>query len=116
MCEARVPVLGILAFRICGFRILPSESLALKSVCGEFECRVLPVFEIPALTIYNKRGRYTQVPTPTHQKTAKFAYLTGAKHINFGHSHFPQKIPPNRQEWGPQLPGPRVSVEILRKH
>ena len=56
MCEARVPVLGILAFRICGFRILPSESLALKSVCGEFECRVLPVFEIPALTIYNRRA------------------------------------------------------------
>ena len=59
MCEARVPVLGILALRICGFRILPSESLALKSVCGEFECRVLPVFEIPALTIYNRRGRYS---------------------------------------------------------
>ena len=56
MCEARVPVLGILAFRIYGFRILPSESLALKSVCGEFECRVLPVFEIPALTIYNRRA------------------------------------------------------------
>ena len=56
MCEARVPVLGILAFRICGFRILPSDSLALKSVCGEFECRVLPVFEIPALTIYNRRA------------------------------------------------------------
>ena len=56
MCEARVPVLGILAFRICGFRILPSESLALKSVCGEFECRALPVFEIPALTISNRRA------------------------------------------------------------
>ena len=24
--------------------------------CGEFECRVLPVFEIPALTIYNRRA------------------------------------------------------------
>ena len=46
--------------------------------------------------------------------------VTPAQHINFGHSHFPQKIPPNRQKWGPQmnfpeLSGPRVSVAILQK-
>ena len=35
--------------------------------------------------------------------------FTPAQHINFGHSHFPPKIPPNRQKWGPQNEFPRIT-------
>ena len=39
--------------------------------------------------------------------------VTPAQHINFGHSHFPQKIPPKSPKWDPQneFPGiPRIGV------
>ena len=56
----------------------------------------------------------------SHHYIDIFQLLTLAQHINFSHSHFPQKIPPNRKKWGPQneFPGitwTRVSVETLKK-
>ena len=52
--------------------------------------------------------------------TLTLLLVTPAQHINFGHSHFPQKIPQNAENGVPkmnfpELPGPRVSVEILQK-
>ena len=44
--------------------------------------------------------------------------LTPAQHINFGHSHFPQRITPNHPLPNmnfPEFPGPRASVETVQK-
>ena len=45
----------------------------------------------------------------SNQPPSRQLSLTPAQHINLGYSHFPQKIPPNRQKWGPQNEFPGIT-------
>ena len=92
-------------------------SEASVSLIGLFTCLIikLSVEGLGSLVV-----RVPGVPKNMGPQLAKTICVTPAQHINFGHSHFPPKIPPKHQNGVPkmnfpELPGPRMSVEILQK-